>query len=85
MIRANETAAAFMSDEDAIRDRKQFVRNLGDLLSQTRDGVVSCELIDAEKDSENVLVLYRGGGARRINVHMDSYAAIIRAVARGFQ
>ena len=29
MIRANETAAAFMSDEDAIRDRKQFVRNLG--------------------------------------------------------
>lgn len=39
MIRANETAAAYMIEEDAIRDRKQFVRNLGDLLSQTRDGV----------------------------------------------
>lgn len=85
MIRANETAAAYMIEEDAIRDRKQFVRNLGDLLSQTRDGVVSCELIDAEKDSEHVLILYIGGGVRRICVHMDSYAAIIRDVAKGFQ
>jgi len=85
MTRANETAAAFMSDEDSIRDREQFVRNLGDLLSQTRDGVVSCELINAEEVSEHVLVTYRGGGKRRIRTHMDSYAAIIRDVAKGFQ
>ena len=85
MGRANETKAAFMPDEAAISAREQFVRNLGDLLSQTRDGVVSCELIDAEKDSEHVLILYRGGGVRRICVHMDSYAAIIRDVAKGFQ
>ena len=85
MERANETAAAFMSDEDAIRDREIFVHNLGDLLSQTRDGVVSCELINAEKPSEHVLVTYKGGGTRKICTHMDSYAAIIRDVARRFQ
>lgn len=83
--RANETAAAFMSDEGMIRDREIFVRNLGWLLSQTRDGVVSCELIDAEKPSEHVLVTYKGGYTRKIGTHMDSYAAIVRDVARRFQ
>lgn len=85
MIKANETMAGIMSFEGVIRDRELFVHNLGWLLSQTRDGVVSCELIDAEKDTEHVLVTYKGGGTRRICVHMDSYAAIIRDVAKGFQ
>ena len=85
MERANETAAAYMSKEVAICDREQFVRNLGWLLSQTRDNVVSCELIDAEKPTEHVLVTYRGGGTRRIGTYIDSYAAIIRDVAKGFQ
>lgn len=82
---ANETMAAFMDEQDAIFDREQFVRNLGDLLSQTRDGVVSCELIDAEKPSEHVLVTYKGGGTRKIGTYMDSYAAIVRDVASRFQ
>lgn len=85
MERANETAAAFMSDEDMIRDREQFVRNLGDLLSQTCDGVVSCELINAEQPGEHVIITYRGGGTRKIGTYMDSYAAIIRDVASRFQ
>ena len=85
MTRANETLAGIMTTEGMIRDREQFVRNLGWLLSQTRDGVVSCELIDAEKDTEHVLVTYKGGGTRKINTHMDSYAAIVRDVARRFQ
>lgn len=84
-MRANEAMAAFMSDKDAIHDREIFVHNLGWLLSQTRDGVVSCELIDAEKDTEHVLVTYKGGVTRKINTCMDSYAAIIRDVARRFQ
>lgn len=84
-MRANETAAAFMADEDVIHDREIFVHNLGWLLSQTRDGVVSCELIDAEKDTEHVLVTYWSGGTRRIGTHMDSYAAIVRDVAKRFQ
>lgn len=85
MERANETMAGSMNEEGAIRDRELFVRNLGELLSQTRDGVVSCELIDAEKPTEHVLVTYRGGGTRRIGTYIDSYAAIIRDVAKGFQ
>lgn len=85
MERANETMAGIMNEEGAIRDRELFVRNLGELLSQTRDGVVSCELIDAEKPTEHVLVTYRGGGTRRIGTYIDSYAAIIRDVAKGFQ
>ena len=84
-MRANETAAAFLSEEGAIHDRELFVQNLGILLSQTRDGVVSCELIDAEKPTEHVLVTYKGGGKRRIGTYMDSYAAIIRDVAKKFQ
>ena len=85
MTRANETMAGIMNDEGAIRDREQFVENLGWLLSQTRDGVVSCELIDAERPTEHVLVTYRGGGTRQIGTYMDSYAAIIRDVAKRFQ
>lgn len=85
MTRANETAVAYMSDDDAIRDREQFVRNLGDLLSQTRDSVMYCRLIDAEQPTEHVLIVYKGGYTRRIGVYMDSYAAIIRDVAKGFQ
>ena len=84
-MRANETAAAYLSKEDAIFDREQFVRNLGDLLSQTRDGVVSCELVNAEQPGEHVLVTYKGGGTRKICTYMDSYAAIIRDVASRFQ
>ena len=83
--RANETAAAFMTEEDAIRHREQFVRNLGWLLSQTRDGVVSCELIDAEKPTEHVVVTYRNGYAKKIGTYVDSYAAIVRDVASRFQ
>lgn len=84
-MRANETMAAYMTDEDAIRDRELFVRNLGWLLSQTRDGVVSCELIDAEKPTEHVVVTYRNGYTKKIGTHIDSYAAIVRDVASRFQ
>ena len=84
-MKANEAMAAFMDEQDAIHDREIFVRNLGWLLSQTRDNVVGCELIDAEKDTEHVLVTYKGGGKRRIGTHMDSYAAIVRDVANQFQ
>ena len=85
MKRANETAAAFMTDADAIRDREIFVHNLGELLSQTRDGVVSCELVDAEKPTEHVVVTYRNGYTKKIGTYVDSYAAIVRDVASRFQ
>ena len=85
MERANETMAGFMNEKDAIRDREIFVHNLGWLLSQTRDGVMRCELIDAEKPTEHVVVTYRNGYKKKIGTYIDSYAAIIRDVAKGFQ
>lgn len=85
MKRANETAAAYLNDQDAIRDREKFVWNLGWLLSQTRDGVVGCELVDAEKPTEHVVVTYRNGYTKKIGTYVDSYAAIVRDVASKFQ
>ena len=85
MERANESMAMLMDEQDAIHDREIFVYNLGELLSQTRDGVVSCELIDAEKPTEHVVVTYRNGYTKKIGTHMDSYAAIVRDVAKRFQ
>ena len=84
-MRANENMAMFMDEQDAIHDREIFVRNLGELLSQTRDGVVGCELIDAEKPTEHVVVTYRNGYTKKIGTYVDSYAAIVRDVARRFQ
>lgn len=84
-MRANESMAMFMDEQDAIHDREIFVHNLGELLSQTRDGVVSCELVDAEKPTEHVVVTYRNGYTKKIGTHMDSYAAIVRDVANRFQ
>lgn len=79
--RADEGATMFASDENMLEDRKVFVRNLGWLLSQTRDGVTGCEL----NDNDTVTIFYRGGGTHSVNVAHDSYGAIIRDVAREFQ
>jgi hypothetical protein len=74
---ADETRAERLRDDD----RRLFVRNLGWLLSQTRCGVVSCELY-GDQDREYVIALYDHGGKREIDVTADSYLAIIRDVAK---
>lgn len=79
--RADEGAMMFASDEENFRDKKVFVRNLGWLLSQTRDGVTGCEL----NDNDIVTIFYRGGGTHSVNVAHDSYGSTIRDVAREFQ
>ena len=75
---ANECAMMFVSGDKALMDRQLFVRNLGELLSQTRENVVSCEL----DDHEVVTVTFRYGYTERINVNMDSYMAIISDVLK---
>lgn len=85
MKMASETMAMFMPKEAADEDRKTFVHNLGVLLSMTRDGVKGCELMDVRTDHEYVLVTYKDGYTRKIGVAADSYAAIIRDVAKRFQ
>lgn len=60
---ADETRAKRLWDDD----RRLFVRNLGWLLSQTRCGVVSCELY-GDQDREYVIARYdhgRQAGDRR--------------------
>ena len=74
---ANEARAERLWDDD----RRLFVRNLGWLLSQTRCGVVSCELY-GDQDREYVIARYDHGGKREIDVTADSYLAIIRDVAK---
>ena len=74
---ANEAQAERMWDDD----RRLFVRNLGWLLSQTRCGVVSCELY-GDQDREYVIARYDHGGKREIDVTADSYLAIIRDVTK---
>lgn len=75
----SETKAWNMDEEDALVDREGFVHNLGMLLSQTREDVVKCELIDK---GDTVVITFKGGGTRTVNVHADSYAAIIRDVMK---
>lgn len=77
-MKADETSAAFMNDADALEDRKQFVENLGELLSQTREGIESCEL----NEDEIVTIHFRCGAVRMVNVRLDSYAAIIKDVMK---
>ena len=74
---ADEARAERLWDDD----RRLFVRNLGWLLSQTRCGVVSCELY-GDQDREYVIARYDHGGKREIDVTADSYLAIIRDVAK---
>ena len=74
---ANEARAERLWDDD----RRLFVRNLGWLLSQTRCGVVSCELY-GDQDREYGIALYDHGGKREIDVTADSYLAIIKDVTK---
>ena len=75
----SETKAWDMDNVDALVDREGFVHNLGVLLSQTREDVIKCILID---NGDTVIIVFKGGGTRYVNVHADSYAAIIRDVMK---
>lgn len=74
---ADEARAERLWDDD----RRLFVRNLGWLLSQTRCGVVSCELY-GDQDREYVIARYDHGDKREIDVTADSYLAIIKDVTK---
>lgn len=75
----SETKAWNMDEVDVLVDREAFVHNLGVLLTQTREDVMKCELIDR---GDTVVITFKGGGTRAVNVHADSYAAIIRDVMK---
>lgn len=71
---ANETAAFFKGDEEALEDKALFVAWLGLLLSMTREEVVRCYLAD-----ESTLVIrWKGGYEKLVNIAADSRLAIIK-------
>lgn len=74
----SETKAMFMDDEAALADRADFVRNVGLIASQTREGVESIEYAP-EKDNETELAVihYKGGATKIVNIRHNSYAAIV--------
>lgn len=76
---ANETLAMFADEEQAQRDRDLFVQNVGILAAQTRVGVEKIERI-RRGNEELAAITYKGGAVRYINIHADSYTAIVRDV-----
>ena len=78
MAKADEVSAAYWNNDAALADRKLFVQNLGELLSQTREGILAARL----DNDEFVTVIRRKGDPIRVNVNMDSYFAIIKDVVK---
>lgn len=80
---ANEAKAAFYAREEMQwQDRCQFVDNLGWLLRQTREGIAGMKLIREGKDQETAIILYNDGSKGYANVSCNSYAAIVKDVAK---
>ena len=63
-------------------DKTIFIDNLGWLLGQTREDIVDCIYVPEE---EIVRVIYYNGYEKEINIHMDSYTAIIKDVIRNLE
>lgn len=64
-------------------DKALFVKNLGALLAQTREGVAGCSYShNREAEKETVTIHYTNGHKRDVNVSMDSYLALVRDVAK---
>lgn len=76
--RACEDMLGMMTPEQRLEDRRLFVQNLGELLSQTRTNIVACEL----EDNDTAVVIFNNGYRQRINIAMDSYIAIVRDVCK---
>ena len=77
----SETAAMFMDNEAAIKDRANFVSNVGILVSQTRERVESITYSpEPEEETELAVIHYKGGATKYINIRCDSYSAIVRDI-----
>ena len=72
---ADEMAAFFKGDEEDLEDKALFVAWLGLLLSMTREEVVRCYL----RDEDTLVIRWKGGYEKLINIACNSRLAIIRA------
>lgn len=77
IVEANERAAQDMPEAQALEDKKKFIKNLGWLLSQTKEHIADCELM---VKASVVKVTYDNGGTRYVGISGDSYMQIIKDV-----
>ena len=77
----SEAKAMFLDDEGAMLDRADFVRNVGALASQTREGVTSIEYApETVNETELAVIHYKNGATKLVNIRCDSYSAIVRDI-----
>lgn len=67
-------------NEDIV-SRCEFVHNLGILLSQTREGIFGIHYYN-DGNNEYAEIVHKGNYRERVNIHMDSWAAIITDVMK---
>lgn len=72
--RANEMGSFFAGKD--VEDKALFVAWLGELLSMTREGISRCYLAD----NDMVVVCWKDGYTKLINIAANSRMAIIREV-----
>ena len=58
--------------------KERFIEKYSELLFMTREGVSHLEL----QDDETVVIHYKGGAEKTVNIACDSGIAIIRDIAR---
>lgn len=76
MSKANEKSAQVMPEVQAVRDKRRFIKNLGWLLKQTKEGIASCEMLDIS----TVKVTYEDGTRSHVGISGDTYIEIARDV-----
>lgn len=78
----SESKAMWLEDPVAEQDdRAAFVRNVGRLAAQTREGVVKVEYSpETATETELAIIHYKGGTTKEINIRADSYSAIVRDI-----
>lgn len=80
MKRADENGSYFSGN--GFEDKEIFIKNLGWLLSQTREGVKECKLVHKSDFDEYVWIRFNDGQNKYVNISCDSYIAIIRDVTK---
>lgn len=78
MKRADENGSYFSGDR--FEDKNIFIKNLGWLLSQTREGIKECVLVHKGPYDEYVLIRFNDGSIKYVNISCDSYLGIIKDV-----
>ena len=78
----SESKAMWLEDAAAeLADRATFVRNVGRLAAQTREGIKSIELIPGiDHENEYAEITYKNDYKKLVNIECCSYTAIVREI-----